>query len=139
MQGIDSLVPGFASALDGTPGARASWNILAAPAGGAPLPPRDRALAAIAVARHSGSDYARWVMARLGSRAGLNAEEILFAEAGTGCASHARYVVTGAEAISRGGSGPEGLERAVSLAFLACGILEAIAPAGRTARMGRGA
>jgi alkylhydroperoxidase/carboxymuconolactone decarboxylase family protein YurZ len=138
MQGIESLVPGFQAALDSTPGARASWNVLASSVG-PPLSARDRALAAIVVARRTGCEYARWVMGRLGSRAGLSAEEILLADAGTGCAAHTRYVVTGASAIARGGSGPDALERAVSLALLACAILHVIAPAAKAADMRRGA
>jgi hypothetical protein len=136
MLGIESMVPGFARMLERRAGAADAWRDLSACVS---LGPRELALVSLAVAGQYGSDYARWVTERLAGRCGLDAEEILLAEAGTALEPVDRELVRGAAALARGRQGSDRLVEAVALARLECAILSNLAPAGGSAPARRGA
>ena len=125
MNGIESMVPGFAKALTRTPLAGDAWAHLTSAIS---LGPRELALVSVAVAAQSGDDYARWVMERLASRRGLTGEDILLASAGCALDARENDLVRGAMALARGGAGPDRLVEAVALARLECAIVAALAP-----------
>src|SRR3954468_9781213 len=83
MKGIDTLVPGFAAALESIPGTQHAHRRLEKALEGGVFTPRMRAQIGLAVAQQVRCDYCQWVMGRLAAQAGLTGEDILFAGAGT--------------------------------------------------------
>ena len=150
MHAIESLVPGFDHALERMPGAAPAWRVLTHAVDEAPLSGRQAALANLAVAQKAGGDYARWVMGRLASKQGLNAEDIFLATAGTGRGAPDAAIVKAAAMMASQGNFRDtaayrdltvmpGAGKAsamlpqVALGLLACDVLEATTP-GRQAR-----
>jgi AhpD family alkylhydroperoxidase len=83
MKGVDTLVPGFAVALESVPGTLHAHRRLEKALEGGVFAPRLRAQIALAVAQQIRCDYCQWVFSRLASKAGVTGEEIAFACAGT--------------------------------------------------------
>lgn len=125
MQGIESMVPGFAKALTRTPLAGDAWSHLTSCI---TLGSRELALVSVAVAYQVGNDYARWVIERLAARRGLTGEDVLLASAGCALDARENDLVRGAVSLARGGDGPESLAEAVALARLECAIVANLAP-----------
>ena len=145
MHALESLVPGFDRAIARMPGATPAWRVLTHSADESALPPRAAAFVALAVAQRTGGGYARWALARVAASAGLSAEDIFLATAGTALdpreatvvkaagtmASQARFTDT---AVFRELTEMLGSESAskvlahVALALLACDVLDSIAP-----------
>ena len=130
MKGIETLVPGFAAMLEGGAAAGVAWHDLEE---SVPLAPRELALVSLGVAARSGGEYSRWVTERLARRAGLDAEEILLASAGTAIGPRDRDLVRAAGQVACGGKGPDSIVHAVTLARLECAILDNLAPASGSA------
>ena len=145
MHAIESLVPGFSHALANTPGAATAWRVLTSTLSDAPLSERHAALVNLAVAQKAGGDYARWVMGRLASRQGMNAEDILLATAGTAHTARDAAIVKAAATMASqgnfkdtsayrdlgvlvGADGASAMLPQVALGLLACDVLETAAP-----------
>jgi len=83
MQGIDTLVPGFATALENVPGTMHAHRRLEKALESGVFTPRMRAQIGLAVATQIRCDYCQWVYGCLASKAGLTGEDVVFAGAGT--------------------------------------------------------
>ena len=82
MRDIDSLVPGFAAALERLPGSSEAYGNLMRSLEKGGLSMRNRAEIGLLVANRIGCDYCIWVMSRLAERRGLSGEDVLFAGMG---------------------------------------------------------
>jgi AhpD family alkylhydroperoxidase len=147
MNAIDSIVPGFATALGRAPVTLATHRKLLAALGEAPLPTRSRAQIAVAIAQRLHCDYCVWVHSCLAEAAGLSAEDIFFARAGTALdPGEAAIVKTACTVVAKGifrNRLPEDATRSlgepqaaavvveVALAIVNCYVLQSIAPAAR--------
>ena len=83
MKAIDTLVPGFATALEGIPGTLHAHKRLEKALEGGVFSARMRAQVALAVAHQIRCDYCQWVMGRVAAQAGLSGEDALLASAGS--------------------------------------------------------
>jgi len=156
MHAIESLVPGFDYALARMPGAAPAWRVLNGAVDEAPLSGRQAALVNLAVAQRAGGDYARWVMGRLASKQGMNAEDILLATAGTGLDARDAAIVKAAATMASqanfkdtaayrdltamlGARKANAMLPQVALGLLACDVLEAASPGHARASTRKGA
>ena len=154
MHALESLVPGFDRAIARMPGATPAWRVLKHSADESPLPPRAAALVALAVAQRAGGDYARWALARVAAKAGLNAEDVFLATAGTALDPREAAVLKAAETMASQASftdtaalrdltamlGPQSAPQVLShvaLALLACDVLDSLAPGRQAASPSR--
>ena len=83
MNAIDTLVPGFATALESIPGTLHAHRRLEKALEGGAFSARMRAQIALAVAQSIRCDYCQWVYSCMASRAGLTGEDMVFASVGT--------------------------------------------------------
>ena len=83
MTDIQTLVPGFQTALERIPGTFSAYRNLAKALEHATMPQRIRAQIALVVAQQVRCDYCLWALGRMAEHQGLNAEDIVFARAGT--------------------------------------------------------
>ena len=83
MKGIDTLVPGFDTALESIPGTLNAHRRLEKALEGGVFTPRMRAQIGLVVAQQIRCDYCQWVFACIAGKAGLTGEDIVFACAGT--------------------------------------------------------
>ena len=83
MKQIESVVPGFAAALESIPGTFHAHSRLQAALEGGVFPEKLRAAIALAVAGQIRCDYCEWVFSCVASKAGLTGEEALFASMGS--------------------------------------------------------
>jgi hypothetical protein len=127
------------------PGVAPAWRVLTRSANEGSLSPRAAALVALAVAQRAGGDYARWALACAAAREGLGAEDIFLATAGTALDPREATVVKAAGTMAsqacfadtaafRDLAAMLGAESAakmlahVTLALLACDVLDSLAP-----------
>ena len=80
---IDSLVPGFLTAMDKFPGTAHAYRNLARQVNEGNLSARSRAQIALLVAQQLGGEYCLWAFQRLAEGEGLNSEDVVFACAGS--------------------------------------------------------
>ena len=150
MRDIDSLVPGFAAALERLPGSTEAYGNLMHSLDKGTLSMRNKAEIGLVVAHRVRCDYSIWVMQRLAERRGLSAEDMLFAGMGIARGRRSAAVlrlvqkmIAGTKlattiecdpADSRMFSDEELAEvvAEVALAVLTCSVLQAIAPKVRT-------
>ena len=146
MRDIDSLVPGFAAALERLPGSAEAFGNLQRSLDKGSLSMRNRAEIGVLVAQRVRCDYSAWVMSRLAERRGLSAEDVLFAGMGIARGRRSAAVLRLAQkmiegpristtiecdpADSRMFSDAELAEivAEVALAVLTCSVLQSIAP-----------
>src|SRR5215213_5169328 len=82
MRDIDSLVPGFAPALERLPGSSEAYGNLMRALDKGGLSMRNKAEIGLLVAQRVRCDYCIWVMSRLAERRGMSGEDVLFAGMG---------------------------------------------------------
>ena len=146
MNGIDTLVPGFANALEGIPGTLNAHRRLEKALEHGAVPARLRAQIGLAVAQQIRCDYCQWVFSCLAGKAGLSGEEALFASAGSAIDRREAAVLRLAQRMVAGGillkkvdveprdvgvlRDAEVAEVAAHVAFtiLTCYVLQGIAP-----------
>lgn len=146
MKGLDTVVPGFAAALERIPGTLHAHQRLEKALEGGVFSPRLRAQIGLAIAHQVRCDYCEWVLSRVAARAGLSGEDQLFAAAGSAIDRReaailrlARRMVSGGILLKKVDVEPrdvgvlreaEVAEVAAHVAFtiLTCYVLQGIAP-----------
>jgi hypothetical protein len=146
MNGIDTLVPGFATALESIPGTLHAHRRLEQALEGGSFSARMRAQIGLAVAQQIRCDYCQWVYQCVASRSGLSGEDMVFASAGSAIERReaamlrlARRMVAGGILLKKVDVEPrdngvlreaEVAEVAAHVAFtiLTCYVLQGIAP-----------
>ena len=146
MNGIDTLVPGFATALESIPGTLHAHRRLEKALEGGSFSARMRAQIGLAVAQQIRCDYCQWVYQCVAAKAGLSGEDLVFASAGTAIDRReaamlrlARRMVAGGILLKKVDVEPrdngvlreaEVAEVAAHVAFtiLTCYVLQGIAP-----------
>lgn len=146
MRDIESLVPGFAAALERLPGSAEAYGNLTRSLEKGGLSMRNKAEIGLLVAQRVRCDYCIWVMSRLAERRGLSGEDVLFAGMGIARGRRSAAVLRLAHkmiegpriattiecdpADSRMFSDAELAEivAEVALAVLTCSVLQSIAP-----------
>lgn len=147
MNAIASIVPGFETALGRAPVTLATHRKLVAALEHSPLTARSRAQIGLAIAQQLRCEYCIWVQACLAEAAGLGAEDIVFARAGTALDPHESAIVKLAGRIVANGVFRNRIEpdasrllgdaeaaavvTEVALAIVNCYVLQSIAPAVR--------
>lgn len=146
MKGIDTVVPGFAGALEKIPGTLHAHSRLEKALEGGTFTARMRAQVALAVAHQIRCDYCEWVLSCLAGKAGLSGEDQVFAAAGSAIDRReaailrlARRMVSGGILLKKVDVEPRDIgvlreaevaEVAAHVAFtiLTCYVLQGIAP-----------
>ena len=146
MRDIDSLVPGFAAALERLPGSSEAYGNLSRSLDKGSLSMRNKAEIGLVVAHRVRCDYSIWVMSRLAERRGLSGEDILFAGMGIARGRRSAAVLRLAQKMVAGPKMATTIEcdpadsrmfndtelaevvAEVALAVLTCSLLQAIAP-----------
>lgn len=83
MKDVNTLVPGFAKALEQIPGTLEAYRQLSKTLEQGTLPARLRAQIGVVVAQEIRCDYCIWVQGRLAAQAGVNGEDVFLAQIGT--------------------------------------------------------
>lgn len=146
MKDIDTLVPGFAAALESVPGTLHAHRRLQKALEAGNLSPRNRAQIGVVVSQAVHCDYCVWIYSRVASDRGLSGEDMLLASAGAALDRRESAILRLAERMVAGGillkkvdveprdSGvlreAEVAEVAAHVAFtiLTCYVLQGIAP-----------
>jgi len=128
MQVLDTLVPGFEQAVERLPGARETLRRLQVARQEGMVSDRSQALIGIAVAHRVGGSYARWVMERAASRAGINAEDILLASLGTAVRAREQKIVRAAWQSTVSVKSAGSLAPHIEYAALASTVIGMLAP-----------
>jgi AhpD family alkylhydroperoxidase len=146
MKDIQALVPGFDAALDRAPWTRTTYDKLSGSLARSVLPLRCRAQIALLVSQQIRCDYSLWTHARMAESIGMNAEDILLAQACSARDRHEAAVLRIAYRMMSGGELREAVARHpeafvgagetvlteiaahVAFAVLTCYVLQAIAP-----------
>jgi AhpD family alkylhydroperoxidase len=146
MKDITSLVPGFAAALERAPGTLSTYRDLARALEHSVLPLRCRAQIGLLIAQAVGCEYCAWVHSCLADAQGLNAEDVLFARAGSSRDRHEAAILRVAHKMVAGDELRDALEFVpsqarsasctvlaeisahVAFAILTCYVLQGIAP-----------
>ena len=149
MKDVNTLVPGFAAALESVPGTLHAHRRLekALEAGG--LSPRNRAQIGVVVAHAVHCDYCAWIYSRVAADRGLSGEDILLASAGAALERRESAILRLAQRMVAGGillkridcdprdAGVLGESEVaevaahVALAILTCYVLQGLAPSAR--------
>ena len=103
MKEIDSVVPGFAAALESIPGTFHAHRRLQSALEGGAFPEKLRAQIALAVAGQIHCDYCSWVIGCVASKAGLTGEEAMLATMGTSLERREAAVLRLAQRMVSGG------------------------------------
>jgi AhpD family alkylhydroperoxidase len=93
MNAIESIVPGFATALGRAPVTLATHRKLLKALEHSQLPDRSRAQIGLAVAQQLRCEYCIWVQTCVAEAAGLNGEDVSLARAGTALDAHEAAIV----------------------------------------------
>ena len=146
MRDIDSLVPGFAAALERLPGSSEAYGNLMRSLDKGSLSMRNKAEIGLLVAQRVRCDYCIWVMSRLAERRGLSGEDVLFAGLGIARGRRSAAVLRLAHKMIEGPKIATTIEcdpadsrmfsdgelaeivAEVALAVLTCSVLQSIAP-----------
>lgn len=147
MTAIESIVPGFVDALGRAPVTLATHRKLAAALRDTPLTERSHALIAVAIAQQLRCEYCIWVHSCLAEAAGVGAEDVFLARAGTALDRDEAARGFGVEAVAEDAARDDlarhlherrlGEPRAtavvteVALAIVNCYVLQSIAPTTR--------
>lgn len=149
MKDLNTMVPGFAAALESVPGTLHAHRRLEKALEAGNLSPRHRAQIGVVVAYQVHCDYCAWIYSRIAADRGLTSEEILFASAGaaldrreTAMVRLAQRMVAGGILLKRVDCDPRDVgllaesEMAeiaahVALAILTCYVLQGLAPSSR--------
>ena len=149
MNGIDTLVPGFATALESIPGTLHAHQRLEKALEAGVFSARMRAQIGLAVAQQIRCDYCQWVYQCIAAKAGLSGEDVIFASAGTAIDRREAAMLRLAQRMVAGGillkkvdveprdngvlREAEVAEVAAHVAFtiLTCYVLQGIAPSTR--------
>jgi len=157
MNDLDTLVPGFAAALERVPGTLHAHRRLEKALEVGNLSARHRALIGVAVAHQMRCDYCAWIYTRIAADRGLSGEDILLASAGAALDRREAAIMRLAQRMVAGGillkriecdprdlgvlADSEVAEIAahVALAILTCYVLQGLAPSscGRAAQSRR--
>lgn len=145
MNGIESIVPGFSAALARAPVTLATHRKLMKARAQAPISARSRAQIGIAIAQQLRCEYCVWVQTCIAEAAGLTAEDVFLARAGTALDPHEAAIVKMACLVVSGGIfhnriAPDlapslgNLEAAavvteVAFAIVNCYVVQSVAPA----------
>jgi AhpD family alkylhydroperoxidase len=149
MKDLNTLVPGFAAALESVPGTLHAHRRLEKALEAGNLSPRNRAQIGVAVAHQVHCDYCIWIYSRIAADRGVSGEDIVFASAGAALDRREAAVMRLAQRMVAGGillkrvdcdpqdvgllSESEVAEVAahVALAILTCYVLQGLAPSAR--------
>jgi AhpD family alkylhydroperoxidase len=147
MNAIESIVPGFATALGRAPVTLATHRKLLKALEHSQLSNRSRAQIGLAVAQQLRCEYCIWVQTCVAEATGLNGEDVILARAGTALDAHeaaiarlaCRIVVDGVfrnrvkphAAHNLGNAAVAAVVMEVAFAIVNCYVLQSIAPAAR--------
>jgi AhpD family alkylhydroperoxidase len=145
MNAIESIVPGFATALGRAPVTLATHRKLLKALEHSRLPSRSRAQIGLAVAQQLRCEYCIWVQTCVAEAAGLNGEDVILARAGTALDAHEAAIVKLAyrivlDGVFRNRVAPNAARNLadavggavvmeVAFAIVNCYVLQSIAPA----------
>ena len=149
MKDINTLVPGFAAALESVPGTLLAHRRLEKALEAGNLSPRNRAQIGLVVSHAVHCDYCSWIYSRVAADRGLTGEDMLLASAGAALDRResallrlAQRMVAGGILLKRVDCDPRDVgilgesEMAevaahVALAILTCYVLQGLAPSAR--------
>ena len=155
MTEIDSLVPGFTTALQGVPGTFDAHRRLGRSLAAGELTARQRCMIGLVVAQQLRCEYCLWAYTRLAEKNGLSAEDIVFARAGSALdrrdatmARLAHRMISGGvllrpidcdvtDAILVGDSAIAEIAAQVAYTVLNCYVIQGLAPGAKSARQSR--
>jgi len=148
MKDINTLVPGFAAALESVPGTLHAHRRLEKALEAGNLSPRNRAQIGVVVSHAVHCDYCSWIYSRAADR-GLTGEDMLLASAGAALDRRESAILRLAQRMVAGGillkrvdcdprdvgilgeSEVAEVAAHVALAILTCYVLQGLAPSAR--------